>query len=77
MYNKVSFLGLSLAPDILSLAFFFRSHAAFETLSKLLAHGSRMSSSTNNKSFLSWSYFLPLISGYLPFSFDLLPPLKR
>jgi hypothetical protein len=77
MYNKVSFLGLSLAPDILSLAFFFRSHAAFETLRKLLAHGSRMSSSTNNKSFLSWSYFLPLISGYLPFSFDLLPPLKR
>ena len=76
-YNKVSFLGLSLAPDILSLAFFFRSHAAFEMLSKLLAHGSRMSSSTNNKSFLSWSYFLPLISGYLPFSFDLLPPLKR
>ena len=73
---KFSFLGLSLSPDILSLAFFFRSHAAFETLSKLLAHGSRMSSSTNNKSFLSWSYFLPLISGYLPFSFDLMPPLK-
>ena len=75
--NKVSFLGLSWAPDILSLAFFFRYHAAFETLSKLLANGSRMSSSTNYKSFLSWSYFWPLISSYLPFSFDLLPTLKR
>jgi hypothetical protein len=49
MYNKVSFLGLSLAPDIWSLAFFFRSHADFETL-RLLAHGCRMSSSMNNKS---------------------------
>jgi hypothetical protein len=71
MYNKVSFLGLFLAPDIWSLAFFFRSHAAFETLRKLLAHGSRMSSSMNNKSFHCWSYFLPLISGY--FLFLLIP----
>jgi hypothetical protein len=76
MYNKISFLGLFLAPDIWSLAFFFQSHADFETLRKLLAHGSRMSSSMNNKSFLCWIYFLPLISGYLPFSFDPLPPLK-
>jgi hypothetical protein len=57
MYNKVSFLGLFLAPDIWSLVFFFRSHAPFETLRKLLAHGSRMSYSMNNKSFLPWSYF--------------------
>jgi hypothetical protein len=39
MYNKVSFLGLFLAPDIWSLSFFFLSHAATETLSKVLAHG--------------------------------------
>jgi hypothetical protein len=77
MYNKVSFLGLFLAPDIMSLDFFFQSHADFETLRKLLAHGSRMSSSMNNKSFLCWIYFFPLISGYLSFSFDPLPPLKR
>jgi hypothetical protein len=77
MHNKVSFLRLFLAPDIWSLSFSFRSHAALETLRKLLAHGSRMSYSMNNKSVLNWIYFLPLISGYLPFSFDPLPPLKR
>ena len=59
MYNKVSFLVLSLAPDILSLAFFFRSHAAFETLTKLLAHGSRMSSSTTIKVFFLGVIFDP------------------
>ena len=36
---KVSFLGLFFAPDIWSLSFFFLSHAATETLSKVLAHG--------------------------------------
>jgi hypothetical protein len=40
---KVSFLGLFSGPDIWSLAFFFRSHATFETLRNLLAHGSHMS----------------------------------
>ena len=30
MYNKVSFLGFFLPPDFWSLAFFFRSYAAFE-----------------------------------------------
>jgi hypothetical protein len=60
MYIQVSFLGLFLALDIWSLAFFFRSHADFETL-RLLAHGCRMSSSMNNKSwgclFVSWLIF--------------------
>jgi hypothetical protein len=51
-----NFLGLFLAPDIWSLAFFFQSHAAFETLRNLLDHGTRMSSSMYNKSFLFWSY---------------------
>ena len=55
--NKVSFLGLSLAPDILSLAFFFRSHATFETLRNLLTHGTRMTSSMYNKSLISWIFF--------------------
>jgi hypothetical protein len=47
MYNKVYFLGLFLAPDIWSLAFLFLSHAAFETLRMLLAHGSQFSASVN------------------------------
>ena len=51
--------------------FFFRSPAVFKTLRTPLAHGSHMSTSINNKSFLSWSYFLPLISGY--FLFLLIP----
>jgi hypothetical protein len=52
---KVSFLGLFFAPDIWSLSFFFRSHAASETWSKVLAHGTRMSSSMYNKvSFLGF-----------------------
>jgi hypothetical protein len=56
MYNKVSFLGLSLAPDIWSLAFFFRSPAASQTLIQLLLNGTRMSSSMYNKvSFLGLS----------------------
>src|SRR5829696_3905902 len=42
----------------------------------LLAHGSHMSASMNNKPFLCWIYCLPLISGYLPFSFDPHRPLK-
>jgi hypothetical protein len=33
----------------------------------LLAHGFRLSSYMNNKSFLWWVYFLPLIFGYLLF----------
>ena len=45
MYNKVSFLGLFLAPDIWSLAFFFRSRAASQTVIPLLLNGTRMSSS--------------------------------
>ena len=72
---KVAFLGLFFAPDIWSLSFFFRSHAASEKLSKVLAHGTRMSSSMYNKvSFLR--FFYPLIFGHLPFSFDHMPPLK-
>jgi hypothetical protein len=77
MYNQVSFLELFLAPDISSLAFFFRSHATFETLRNLLAHGTRMSSSMCYKSLFSWIFFHPLIFGYLPFTFDPLAPLKR
>src|SRR5215218_10713493 len=62
---KVSFLGLFVAPDFWSLSFFFRSQAASETLSKVLAHGTRMSSSMYNKvSFLG--FFLPLIFCHLP-----------
>src|SRR5215203_3308166 len=66
---KVSFLGLFLAPDIRSLSFFFRSQAASETLSKVLAHGTHMSSSMYNKvSFLGffspdfWSLALTLLA---------------
>src|SRR5215203_1109958 len=55
--NHVSFLELFLAPDIWSLAFFFRSHATFETLRNLLAHGTRMSSSMYYKSSFSWFFF--------------------
>ena len=54
---KLSFLELFLAPDIFSLAFFFRSHATFETLSNLQAHGTRMSSSIYYKSSFSWFFF--------------------
>jgi hypothetical protein len=46
----------------LAISFFFWSPAALETLSKLLTHGTRMSSSMYNK---------------LSFSFDLKPHLKR
>ncbi len=46
---KFIFLELFLAPDIWSLAFFFRSRAASETLRPLLAHGTRMSSSMYNQ----------------------------
>ena len=56
---KLSFLGFFLAPDIWSLAFFFRSHGAFETLTKLLAHGSRMSSSTTIKVFFLELFLAP------------------
>src|SRR5215218_1729603 len=57
--NHVSFLELFLAPDIWSLAFFFRSHATFETLRNLLAHGTRMSSSMYYKSLFSLFFFTP------------------
>jgi hypothetical protein len=49
MYNKISFLGLFLAPDIWSLAFFFRSRAASQTVIPLLLNGTRMSSSMYNQ----------------------------
>ena len=64
---KLSFLELFLAPHIFSLAFFFRSHATFETLRNLLAHGTRMSSSMCYKSLFSWVFFHPLIFGYFFF----------
>ena len=73
---KLSFLGFFLAPHIWSLAFFFRSPAASQTLIQLLLNGTRMSSSMYNKvSFLGLS-LAPDI-GHLPFSFDLMPTLKR
>ena len=50
---------LFLAPDIWPLAFFFRSHATFETLRNLLAHGTRMSSSMYYKSSFSWFFSPP------------------
>jgi glycogen synthase len=77
MYNQVSFLGLFLAPDIWSLAFFFRSHATFETLRNLLAHGTRMSSSMYYKSLFSRGFFSLSDFWLFPFSFDPLPPWKR
>src|SRR5215204_2650279 len=46
---KLSFLELFLAPHIWSVAFFFRSHATFETLRNLQDHGTRMSSSMYNQ----------------------------
>src|SRR5215203_758355 len=42
---KLSFLGFFLAPHIWSLAFFFRSPAASQTLIQLLLNGTRMASS--------------------------------
>jgi hypothetical protein len=57
MYNQVSFLELFLAPDIWSLAFFFRSHATFETLRNLQDHGTRMPSSMYYTTFFSWIIF--------------------
>src|SRR5215213_3288449 len=64
---KLSFLEFFLAPHIWALAFFFRSHATFETLRNLLAHGTRMSSSMCYKSFLCWIFFHPLITSYFLF----------
>jgi hypothetical protein len=66
---------------IWSLAFFFQSRATSESLRPLLQNGTSMSSSMYNKIYFLgvfspnfWLlYFLPLISGYLPF-FDRLPP---
>ena len=56
--------------------FFFWSQAAFETLRPLLLIGTRMSSSMYNKVFFL-DYLWLLIFCHLPFSFDLMPPLKR
>jgi hypothetical protein len=39
--------------------------------------GTHMSSSMYNKSFFFLDYFLLLVFGLFPFSFDLMPPLKR
>src|SRR5215203_4949776 len=116
------FLEFFLAPQIWSLAFFFRSPAASQTVIPLLLTGTRMSSSMYYKTFFSWiifgtsnlvtclflsipcrlsngdtaaanwdphvilyvlynflflNYFWLLIFGHLPFSFDLMPRLKR
>ena len=70
---KVSFLGLFLAPDIWSLSFFFWSQAASKTLSKVLAHGTHMSSSMYNKVSVL-GFFLPLIFGHLPWRCWLMGP---
>src|SRR5215217_5617544 len=67
---KLSFLELFLAPHIWSLAFFFRSHATFETLRNLLAHGTRMSSSMCYKSLFSLNFFSPSDFWLFPFSFE-------
>jgi hypothetical protein len=67
---------LFLTPDFwLIWFFFFRSPAALLTLRMLLADGSYMSTSMYNKPLLSWIIFWHLISTYLDFSFDPLPPL--
>ena len=89
---NVSFLGFCLPNDFLAY-FFFRSPAAVKTLRTLLAHGSHMSASMNNKRWgccclvgpachpLRTKMFLFL--DFLPtdfwfiFSFHPLPPLKR
>src|SRR5215217_2243411 len=65
------FLEFFLAPQIWSLAFFFPSPAASQTVIPLLLTGTRMSSSMNQNSFYSWIFFDPLISGY--FLFLLIP----
>src|SRR5215204_3869566 len=54
---KLSFPGLFLAPQIWSLAFFFRSPAASQTVIPLLLTGTRMSSSMYYKTFFSWIIF--------------------
>src|SRR5215213_5656325 len=46
---KLSFLGFFLEPHIWSLAFFFRSRAASQTVIPLLLNGTRMSSSMYNQ----------------------------
>jgi hypothetical protein len=75
-YNKISFLGLFLAPDIWSLAFFFRSRAASQTVIPLLQNGTRMSSSTYNKLSFLGLFLAPDIWSLAFFSFDLMPRLK-
>ena len=54
---KLSFLWLFLAPHIWSLAFFFRSPAASQTVIPLMLNGTRMSSSMYYKTFFSWIFF--------------------
>src|SRR5215213_3736392 len=53
---KLSFLGFFLHL-IWSLAFFFRSPAASQTVIPLLLNGTRMSSSMYYKTFFSWIIF--------------------
>ena len=76
MYNQVSFLELFLAPDIWSLAFFFRSRAASQTVIPLLQNGTRMSSSMYNKLSFLGLFLAPDIWSLAFFSFDLMPRLK-
>jgi hypothetical protein len=76
MYSKISFLRLFLAPDIWSLAFFFRSRAASQTVIPLLQNGTRMSSSTYNKLSFLGLFLAPDIWSLAFFSFDLMPRLK-
>jgi hypothetical protein len=71
---NLSFLGVILTPNFWLFCLFFGSRAALETLRMLLPHGSRMSSSQNDKCFFS-SIFLPTDFWFI-FSFDPLPPLK-
>src|SRR5215211_4483955 len=59
---KLSFLGFFLAPHIWSLAFFFRSPAASQTVIPLLLNGTRMSSSMYYKTFFSWIFFGTLMT---------------
>src|SRR5215213_7839420 len=55
------FLEFFLAPQIWSLAFFFRSPAASQTVIPLLLTGTRMSSSMYYKTFFSWIFLAPHI----------------
>ena len=98
-YYKSFFSWIFFTLLFLAVSFFFWSPAALETLIKLLTQGARMSSSMYNQLARSWGgracisgthmsssmynkslffldYFLHLVFGLFPFSFDLMPPLK-